>query len=80
MDETQRLIQPQPKFNVPKSDGGLWQPLPRHWAGPRAGRYRFFGELPLDCLHRTEVAMAQAHAFKAAELCLLAQQAAKKFV
>ena len=36
----------------------------------------FFGELILDCLHRTEKAMTQAHAFKAAELCLLAQEKA----
>ncbi|OHE84909.1 MAG: oxidoreductase, partial [Verrucomicrobia bacterium RIFCSPLOWO2_12_FULL_64_8] len=32
--------------------------------------FRFFGELILDCLDRTEKAMTQAHAFKAAELCL----------
>lgn len=36
--------------------------------------YRFFGDLILDCLHRTEQAMTQAHAFKAAELCLRAQE------
>lgn len=36
----------------------------------------FFGQLILDCLHRTENAMTQEHAFKAAELCLLAQQQA----
>jgi predicted dehydrogenase len=35
--------------------------------------YPFFGELILDCLNRTETAMTQAHAFKAAELCLIAQ-------
>lgn len=35
--------------------------------------YPFFGGLILDCLNRTENAMAQAHAFKAAELCLKAQ-------
>jgi predicted dehydrogenase len=40
--------------------------------------FRFFGELILDCIHRTEKAMTQAHAFKAAELCLKAQVAAKK--
>jgi predicted dehydrogenase len=40
--------------------------------------FRFFGELILDCLNRTEKAMTQAHAFKAAELCLYAQAAAKK--
>ncbi len=40
--------------------------------------YRFFGELILDCLNRTAKAMTQVHAFKAAELCLKAQAAAKK--
>jgi len=35
--------------------------------------YPFFGALILDCLNRTENAMTQAHAFKAAELCLKAQ-------
>ncbi len=38
--------------------------------------YPFFGQLVLDCLNRTENAMTQSHAFKAAELCLRAQQAA----
>jgi predicted dehydrogenase len=38
--------------------------------------YPYFGELILDCLNRTEKAMTQAHTFKAAELCLLAQQQA----
>ena len=38
--------------------------------------FPFFGRLILDCLNRTEQAMTQAHAFKAAELCLLAQQQA----
>jgi predicted dehydrogenase len=40
--------------------------------------FRFFGEFILDCLHRTEKAMTQAHAFKAAELSLLAQNAARR--
>ncbi|MEO7598332.1 MAG: Gfo/Idh/MocA family oxidoreductase [Opitutus sp.] len=40
--------------------------------------FRFFGELILDCLNRTENAMTQAHAFKAAELCLHAQAAARR--
>ncbi len=40
--------------------------------------FRFFGELILDCLNRTEKAMTQAHAFKAAELCLKAQAAARR--
>ena len=47
---------------------------------PVAGKigFRFFGEFILDCLNRTEKAMTQAHAFKAAELCLRAQAAAQK--
>jgi len=38
--------------------------------------FPFFGELVLDCMNRTENAMTQAHAFKAAELCLIAQEQA----
>ena len=40
--------------------------------------FPFFGQLILDCLNRTENAMTQAHAFKAAELCLKAQLAARR--
>ena len=40
--------------------------------------YPFFGELILDCLNRTETAMTQEHAFKAAELCLIAQKQATR--
>lgn len=40
--------------------------------------FPFFGHLILDCLHGTENAMTQEHAFKAAELCLLAQKQAVK--
>ncbi|MCK0473410.1 Gfo/Idh/MocA family protein [Halalkalibacter sp. APA_J-10(15)] len=40
--------------------------------------FPFFGELIEDCLNRTEHAMTQEHAFKAAELCLVAQQKAIK--
>ena len=36
--------------------------------------FPFFGQLILDCLNRTENAMTQEHAFKAAQLCLEAQQ------
>jgi len=42
--------------------------------------YPFFGQLILDCLNRTENAMTQEHAFKAAELCLRAQGAAMKVI
>jgi predicted dehydrogenase len=40
--------------------------------------YPFFGQLILDCLNRTENAMTQEHAFKAAELCVKAQMQAVK--
>jgi hypothetical protein len=40
--------------------------------------YRFFGQFILDCLNRTENSMTQAHAFKAAELSLLAQAQAQR--
>ncbi|WP_026495706.1 Gfo/Idh/MocA family protein [Butyrivibrio sp. WCD3002] len=38
--------------------------------------YPFFGQLILDCMNRTENAMTQDHAFKAAELCVRAQMKA----
>ena len=43
---------------------------------PVSGRvgYPFFGQLILDCLEGTERAMTQEHAFRAAELCLQAQE------
>lgn len=40
--------------------------------------FRYFGDLILDCLNRTENAMTQRHAFKAAELCLRAQAMARR--
>jgi predicted dehydrogenase len=40
--------------------------------------FPFFGQLILDCLNRTENAMSQRHAFKAAELCLRAQAQARR--
>jgi predicted dehydrogenase len=42
--------------------------------------YRFFGQFILDCLNRTEKAMTQAHAFKAAEISLIAQARAQRLV
>jgi predicted dehydrogenase len=50
----------------------------RHFEVEGQVGFRYFGELILDCIHRTEKAMTQAHAFKAAELCLQAQAAAKR--
>ncbi|MGI5894787.1 MAG: Gfo/Idh/MocA family protein [Candidatus Merdivicinus sp.] len=40
--------------------------------------FPFFGEMILDCINRTEIAMTQEHIFKAAELCVRAQMAAKR--
>ena len=47
---------------------------------PCAGNvgFPFFGELILNCLHGTEKAMTQAHAFLAAELCLKSQNSAQR--
>ena len=39
--------------------------------------FPFFGQLILDCIHRTEKAMSQSHAFRAAELSMLAQAMAE---
>ncbi|MEM8498108.1 MAG: Gfo/Idh/MocA family oxidoreductase [Pseudomonadota bacterium] len=38
--------------------------------------YPFFGQLILDCIHRTEHAMTQTHVFKAAQLSMQAQELA----
>ncbi len=45
---------------------------------PVAGKvgFPYFGQLILDCIQRTENAMTQEHAFKAAELCVKAQMQA----
>ncbi|MEO7700662.1 MAG: Gfo/Idh/MocA family oxidoreductase [Opitutus sp.] len=40
--------------------------------------FPFYGNLILDCMYRTEVAMTQAHAFASVELSLQAQAAAHK--
>jgi predicted dehydrogenase len=48
----------------------------KHFAVKGEVGFPFFGQLILDCLHRTEKAMTQEHAFKAAELCLIAQKQA----
>ena len=42
--------------------------------------FPYFGDLILDCLHRTENAMTQEHAFKAAELSMKAQALADQSV
>lgn len=49
----------------------------QHFAVSGQVGFPFFGQLILDCLHRTEHAMTQAHAFKAAEISLRAQERAR---
>lgn len=48
----------------------------KHYSVAGQVGYPYFGELILDCLNRTENAMTQAHAFKAAELCIKAEMQA----
>jgi predicted dehydrogenase len=54
------------------------QETEQHFALSGQVGFPFFGQLILDCLNGTENAMTQAHAFKAAELCLKAQAAARR--
>lgn len=50
----------------------------QHFAVSGKVGYPFFGQFILDCINRTENAMTQEHAFKAAELCIKAQMQATK--
>lgn len=50
----------------------------RRWDATGMTGHPFFGQLITDCLNRTEYAMTQRHAFKAAELCLIAQERARR--
>jgi len=50
----------------------------RHLNVAGTAGFPFFGRLVRDCLERTETSMTQAHAFKAAELCLRAQATARR--
>jgi predicted dehydrogenase len=46
----------------------------QHFAVSGKVGFPYFGQLILDCLNRTELAMTQEHTFKAAELSLIAQR------
>jgi predicted dehydrogenase len=64
--------------NIATSDGPgnlflVNQDGERHINATGTVGYPFFGDLILDCLNRTENAMTQEHAFKAAELSLEAE-------
>jgi predicted dehydrogenase len=54
------------------------QEAEQHFAVHGQVGFPFFGQLLRDCLDRTTTAMSQEHAFKAAELCLHAQQQAER--
>ena len=78
---TQGYIEMRKYTEVGRGEGGdqlylVNNAVEEHYSLAGKVGYPFFGELILDCLNRTEKAMTQAHAFKAAELCLLAQQKA----
>jgi predicted dehydrogenase len=69
-------------IDVAREDGGdqlfiVNQDGEKHFSLAGKVGFPFFGRLILDCLNGTETAMTQKHAFKAAELCLQAQAAAK---
>jgi len=49
----------------------------RHLNAAGTVGFPFFGQFILDCINRTETAMTQSHAFRAAELCMKAQAVAE---
>lgn len=53
--------------------GDVWE-----WSAGRKTGIPFFSQMIRDCLEGTETAMTQVHIFKAAELCVRAQMAARK--
>lgn len=67
-----------PSLEAPGRRFGAARPFPESAPSVASGKvgYRFFGELILDSLERTERAMTQRHIFTAAKLCLQAQAAA----
>jgi len=76
---TEGYIELRKYLDVGVSGEGNWVILANNEGEQRynvAGKvgFPFFGRLIRDCLDGTEKAMTQAHAFKAAELCLIAQR------
>ncbi len=68
-------------INIGMNDGGnhvflVNNSIEEHYQVDGKVGYPFFGQLILDCINRTENAMTQEHAFKAAELCIKAQMQA----
>ena len=80
---TEGFIEQRKIMNITMHDGGdhiylANQREETHFNVTGKVGYPFFGQLILDCINRTENAMTQAHAFKAAELCVRAQMQAIK--
>ena len=78
---TEGFIEQRKYMNIGTSDGPAHLYLANrneetHFNVAGKAGYPFFGQLILDCLNRTEKAMTQEHAFKAAELCIMAQNEA----
>ena len=77
------FIEQRKYMNISTNDGGdqIYMANDReetHFTMTGKVGYPFFGRLILDCINRTENAMTQAHAFKAAELSVRAQAQAVK--
>ena len=80
---TDGYIELRKNLDVTREDGGeqvFWVDRTGEHHFNAAGKvgYPCFGQLILDCINRTENAMTQEHAFKAAELCVRAQLQAVK--
>ena len=80
---TEGFIEQRKIMNIGAGDGGdhiylANQREETHYKVTGQVGHPFFGQLILDCINRTENAMTQAHAFKAAELCVRAQMQAIK--
>jgi len=82
---TDGFIEQRKYLNIGMGDGGNHvflanQKEETHFNVTDQMGYPFFGRLILDCINRTENAMTQAHAFKAAELSVRAQMQAVKII
>ncbi|GAB3657300.1 Gfo/Idh/MocA family oxidoreductase [Zhihengliuella somnathii] len=80
---TEGFIEQRKYMNIGTDDGGGHLFLAnkggeRHFQVSGQVGYPYFGQLILDCLNRTEDAMTQAHAFKAIELAIIAQNQARE--
>ena len=82
---TEGYIELRKYINITTDQGGdhvflVNNEMEKHYEVSGKVGYPFFGQLILDCINRTENAMTQEHAFKAAELCVKAQMQSFKLV